>query len=542
MSLVPGREVMAKKRKTVEQGTLFGEPPSVPPRPAAPRAPALPRAARPRAPLSPEVAAAAALIERLERLDELVARSMLSPSAESPKEPAGEELPLTVAALGRLLERALGDRFVDPVLVEGEANGVRFAQSGHLYFTLKDEDDDATVDVVMYRASVTPRARGIVSEGARLRLRGKPSYYTPRGRLQFIADRVGLSGKGALLEALERLKARLLAEGLFAPERKRPLPFEPRIIGVVTSAAGAVIHDICRVAFRRGGAHILLSPAVVQGPSAARSIVKALALLQQVPEVDVIVVGRGGGSADDLAAFNDEAVVRAVAACAVPVVSAVGHEVDFTLVDFASDARASTPSQAAEMLVPDGQAMALLLAERERALRRAMVARLSEGRLELAAIAQNLGDPRVRVATAQQRLDDRRTRLVSSMERRLERERARHRGEASRLTALPPTSALARERAAVVELAGRVKAAFSGEFARRQTEVVRLEARLDAMSPVKVLARGYAIVTTEEGLAVRRRADVAGGVRVRVRVDDGSFAARVEPDDAPLQEPGGGPA
>ena len=162
------------------------------------------------------------------------------------------------------VERVLGDKFELPVVVVGEAVGVRFAQSGHLYFTLKDEDADAAIDVVVYRTNVSPRSRALVRDGAKLLLRGKPTYYSPRGRLQFVADKVGLSGKGALLEALEKRKAKLAAEGLFREDKKRKLPSEPRIIGVVTSRSGAVIHDICRVAFRRGGARILLAPAVVQ--------------------------------------------------------------------------------------------------------------------------------------------------------------------------------------------------------------------------------------------------------------------------------------
>ena len=267
--------------------------------------------------------------------------------------PPEEPRALTVAELSRAIRGAVDEAFTAPAWVEGEVSDARPAPSGHPYFGLKDEREEACIDVVMYRSQVTPRTRTLCVNGSRVRLRGKPTVWAPRGRLQFVADRAQAAGRGALLEALEKLKTKLAAEGLFAPERKRRLPPEPRIIGVVTSASGAVIHDVCRVAFRRGGARILLAPAQVQGLGAADSICRALSQLQRVRGVDVIVVGRGGGSSDDLGAFNEELVVRAVAACPVPVVSAVGHDVDVTLVDFAADARAATPSQAAEMVVPD---------------------------------------------------------------------------------------------------------------------------------------------------------------------------------------------
>ncbi|MGA7120350.1 MAG: exodeoxyribonuclease VII large subunit, partial [Polyangiaceae bacterium] len=194
-----------------------------------------------------------------------------------PKPPADQEpRPLSVAELDRAIKGAVDDVFAKAVWVEGEVVDSRPAPSGHLYFCLKDEREEATVDVVIYRSAVTPRMRALCVDGARVRLRGKPTFWAPRGRLQFIADRAQAVGRGALLEALEKLKAKLAAEGLFAPDRKRPLPPEPRIIGVVTSSTGAVIHDVCRVAFRRGGARILLAPAQVQGAGAAESICRAL--------------------------------------------------------------------------------------------------------------------------------------------------------------------------------------------------------------------------------------------------------------------------
>ena len=186
------------------------------------------------------------------------------------------------------------------VWVEGEVVGARPAASGHLYFTLKDQAEDAALDVVMYRANLTQRVRGIAKDGARVRVRGRPAFWAQRGRLQLAADRLELAGRGAILEAIEKLKEKLAAEGLFDPDRKRPLPKDPRTIGVVTSAGGAVIHDICKVAARRGGAHVLLAPARVQGDGAAESVTRSLRMLEKVATVDVVIVGRGGGSFDEL--------------------------------------------------------------------------------------------------------------------------------------------------------------------------------------------------------------------------------------------------
>jgi exodeoxyribonuclease VII large subunit len=453
-------------------------------------------------------------------------------TAKVSKPADNEPRALTVAELDRAIKGAVEDAFSAPVWVEGEVTGARPAPNGHLYFCLKDEREEAAIDVVMYRSSVTPRMRALCVDGARLRLRGKPTIWAPRGRLQLIADRLQATGRGALLEAIERLKAKLAAEGLFAPDRKRALPGEPRVIGVVTSPTGAVIHDICRVAFRRGGAKILLAPAQVQGPDAPASICRALARLQRVHEVDVIVLGRGGGSADDLGAFNEEAVVRAVAFSRVPVVTAVGHDVDVMLVDFAADARAATPSQAAELVVPDRRAQRELLRRTRMHLARAMHNRVAHGRVDQGRVARRLGDPRLAIASHQQVLDDRLARLVGRAQASIARRReALARGE-RRLTSLHPRAILARERADLVRLDHRLGTLWTTAFARRCAELHRAAARLDAFSPLKVLARGYAIATREDGRAIRTGDDVAPGQKIHLRVRDARLDARVESVEA----------
>lgn len=451
-----------------------------------------------------------------------------APPPAPPKPAKPEPTVLTVAALARVLIRSLERAFPESVWVEGEVSGARPAASGHLYFCLKDEEDEAVLDVVIYRSSVTQRMRSLLQDGARVRVRGKPTFWAPRGKMQMIADRMEPTGKGALLEALERLKEKLAAEGLFAEERKRPLPKDPRAIGVVTSRTGAVIHDICQVAFRRGGARILLASAQVQGVGSAESVRRALRALQKIEEIDVIIVGRGGGSVDELMSFNDELLVRDVAACRVPVVSAVGHETDFTLVDFAADRRAATPSQAAELVVPDTAARRQYLEERTMRLRRAMHARLAEERAGAAELARAFGDPRLLIASAQQRVDEHVARLGRVMTRRLAKERDASIRVAARMSAAHPRERIARDRAKLAELSARFAELTRARIAADRALVGRAAGRLDAMSPLKVLARGYSIATrAADGRAVRTAAEVQPGDRVDVRVADGSFSADV---------------
>ena len=455
-----------------------------------------------------------------------------SPPPKPTQRADDEPRPLTVAELDRAIKGAIEESFSAAVWVEGEVTGARPAPSGHLYFCLKDEREEAAIDVVMYRTNVTPRMRALCVDGARLRLRGKPTLWAPRGRLQLIADRLQATGRGALLEAIERLKVKLAAEGLFAAERKRALPGEPRVVGVVTSATGAVIHDVCRVAFRRGGARILLAPAQVQGANAVESICRALAQLQRVAEVDVIVIGRGGGSADDLAAFNEEAIVRAVASCRVPIVSAVGHDVDVTLVDFAADARAATPSQAAEMVVPDRRARGELLQRTRMHLARAMHSRLAQDRVAHVRAARRLGDPRLAIASHQQTLDDRLGRLVARMRTTVSRRRDALTQSERRLALFHPRAVLARERAELTRLDTRLATLWNAAFARRAAALQRAGARLDAYSPLKVLARGYAIATRDDGRAIRSGSDVTPGQTIHVRVRDARLEAVLEAVEA----------
>lgn len=467
------------------------------------------------------------------------------PTTRRPRFDAESEV-LSVAELDRRLKRLL-EGGANDLRVEGEISGLKVAASGHAYFTLKDEREEAAIECVMYRTAA-PRALRLLKDGERVVLAGRASLYVPRGRLQFIADHAAPAGRGALLLALEQLKERLAGEGLFAPERKRALPRDPRVIGVVTSAEGAAIHDIITVAFRRGGVRILLSPAPVQGAGAAARIVRAIGLLEQVPEVEVIIVGRGGGSADDLSAFNDEAVVRRVAEAQVPVVSAVGHEIDVSLTDLAADARAATPSQAAEMLVPDAGArrreLALLLARVSRAMRH----RLSSSQAELDRRSAALGSPERLLSEPQQELDELRLRLERAMERRVADESAELGRLGRRLAARHPRAVIAGARASLGPLTVRLGAAARLHLEELRASFAGDVARLSALSPLQVLARGYAIATEASGRAILDARSVAPGDRIDVRVHEGALRATVtavagpgEPlDDPPAPSGAGG--
>jgi exodeoxyribonuclease VII large subunit len=431
----------------------------------------------------------------------------------------------SVAELDRRLKRAIEGVSAN-VWVEGEVSSAKPAPSGHLYFCLKDEREDAVVECVMYRSSAW-RARRLVVDGARVQLRGRATLWAPRGRLQFMADMARPAGRGALLEALENLKLRLLEEGLFAPARKRPIPAHPAVVGVVTSASGAAIHDIAKVAFRRGGVRILLSSTLVQGPTAASRVVDAIDRLERLPEVEVIIVGRGGGSADDLMVFNDEEVVRRVAGCTVPVISAVGHEVDVTLTDLAADARAATPSQAAEWVVADARAQRDQLVQARARLYRAMRSRLAEDRGALRALRTSFVHLRLQVAEREQKVDDLSQRLEQVQHRLVGRRHGELERLHRRLVSRHPRTVIASSRAALSPLQVRLVGAERALVESARGKMAQGISRLSALSPLAVLARGYAIASTEEGRAIRSAAEVVAGQTISIRVHEGRFAASV---------------
>jgi exodeoxyribonuclease VII large subunit len=443
-----------------------------------------------------------------------------------------DEEVISVAELDRRLRRAV-EGVSGRQWVEGEITSLKRAPSGHAYFLLKDEREDAVIDCVMYRLSAL-RARRHLSDGARVQVWGRATVWSPRGRLQLIVDAARAAGRGVLLEALEKLKQRLAAEGLFDRARKRPLPSEPRVVGVVTSGAGAAFHDIRTVAFRRGSVRLVLCPALVQGDSAPASIVRAFDLLERYSALDAIIVGRGGGSLDDLMAFNDERVVRRVAAARVPVISAIGHEIDFSLTDLAADVRAATPSQAAELVIPDARARAEALSGCLRQLTRAMHATLAEDRARVGRLRFALSDPRFLIAERQEQIDQFWARLERSLRRAIAKRRQRLELSHRRLSVRHPRAVLAQARSALRPLTARLRGAMRLRLRSSRSTLSDGAARLDNMSPLSVLGRGYAIVTLGEGRALRRATEVVRGQDVSIRLHRGRLGAQItdiEPDE-----------
>jgi exodeoxyribonuclease VII large subunit len=457
----------------------------------------------------------------------------------------------SVAELVNRAHRCIEQNF-NGVYVEGEVTNLRIVASGHAYFTLRDAE--ALLPVAMWRSALA-RVRFKLQDGQRVRVFGRPGIYAAQGKFQMYAERVEPAGQGALLLQLEQLKAKLAAEGLFARERKRPLPRWPRTIGVITSPTGAAIHDIIKVARRRCPVRIILSPAAVQGDDAAPSLIRALARLQARADVEVIIIGRGGGASEDLRAFNDEGLARAIASCPIPTVSAVGHEVDTTICDLVADLRAATPSHAAELVVPDREATALLFRNLERRLGMATHRRLlnEQSRRErfthrLQAVARRIIlAPRRRLAALltrleaqhpRRRLDRDRKQLAALLARlqaqhprdRLALARRRHAALLARLQQQHPRHrlALARRRLAAAALALQQHAAGLSQPARLR--LARAAGALNALSPLAVLERGYAVVTTG-GRVIRDVAQVESGAELAVRLHVGTLRARVLGDE-----------
>jgi len=433
---------------------------------------------------------------------------------------------LRVSQLNRYVRATLEERWGD-VWVEGELSDVSAAGSGHVYFTLCDESEPAQVRGVMFRSDAR-RSRARLENGARVKMRGSLSLFEPRGSYQLIARVAVQPGLGESELLLEELRKKHEEEGLPAVERKRPLPLLPRCIGVVTSASGAALHDIVRVAHGRCPVRIVVAPCSVQGTDAPLSIARALEKIQRVPELDVVIVGRGGGSAEDLIAFSDELVVRAIAGSRVPVISAVGHEVDVSLADLVADVRAATPSNAAELCVPDRSALIARLQAEQRHLERGLEVRLSRARLRLSRLATRIHDPRSLLGALQRRLTAARGELAGALSDQTRQGQARLAALMERLARRDPRIEHSRHRARLLGLQARLHSAGRAVGERRAGMLATHAARLHALSPLAVLGRGYAIALhAPTGQALLRAADCAPGDTLRVRLHEGELTARV---------------
>jgi exodeoxyribonuclease VII large subunit len=447
------------------------------------------------------------------------------PGPKSPQN--GDDTVYRVAQLNRAVRTVLEAKWTS-VWVAGELSDVTEATSGHVYFTLNDEREPAQVRVVMFRNDAR-RSKAKLENGSRVKLLGQVSLFTPRGTYQLIARIALPQGLGDLHANFERVRLKLEAEGLLAAERKRALPHLPRILGVVTSRSGAALHDIIQIANTRCPVRIVVSPCQVQGSDAPASIVRALKLIQRLPQVDVVIVGRGGGASEDLVAFNDERVARAIAGCRVPVVSAVGHEVDVTIADLVADVRAATPSNAAELTVPERRILHGELRTAHRALQRAIEVRLGRGRLRLERSSQQLREPRAALARARARLTALHAALVRAKQKRLARERARLAKQLERLSRSDPRRTLEANRTRWIELHTSLIRLGKPLCRARRAELARRIAQLDALSPLRSLARGYAIALHEPtGKALLRAADAQRGDVIQLRLHEGELRTRVE--------------
>ncbi len=454
---------------------------------------------------------------------------LFSPTPSNP--PAASEAPArdvyTPSRLNREA-RILLERGLPALWIEGEISNLSRPSSGHWYFSLKDEV--AQIRCAMFRqrnllAKFTPK------DGMHVQARGRVSLYEQRGDYQFILDYIEEAGEGALRRKFEVLKAKLSAEGLFNPERKRVLPRLPRRIGVITSPTGAAIRDILHVLKRRFCTiPVLIYPVQVQGAPAAPQIAAAIRLACTRADCDVLILARGGGSLEDLWAFNEEVVARAIYECTIPIVSGIGHEVDFTIADFVADIRAPTPSGAAELVAPDCAEWSRALAATQRRLASTLRRLLSERTQRFSWLQRRLAqrDPRVELRQHAQRLDHLENRLLRAIRHSF----ATHRSEVVHLAAhLRQRSpalrvAAAKGRLAVAQSA--LGAAASARISDFQRRLGLASGMLDAFSPLATLDRGYAIVTDEKGHVVTASTALTVGQRIRARLAQGEIQARVE--------------
>lgn len=453
----------------------------------------------------------------------------------------------SVAEISGAIRRTLEGTF-GRVRVRGEITEFLRARSGHLYFALKDEG--GKLSSVVWRGTV-PRLGLKPENGVEVIATGRISSYGERSSYQMVIDRLDYAGEGALLVRIERLRLRLAEEGLFDPARKHALPFLPRVIGVVTSPQGAVLHDIRTTIARRFPHPVLVWPVAVQGEGAAEQIAHAIAGFDAIegspalPRPDVLIVARGGGSLEDLMAFNDEGVLRAVAACRIPVISAVGHETDTTLIDFVSDCRAPTPTAAAEMAVPVRAELEAGLAQRDARLRGGLARSLQLARARLDRAAAGLPDLPGVMENARRRLDDLGYRLDLALPTHMRHLRGRLQSASDRLPA--PHMVLALRRAELARVGTASQQAMGALLRRGEASLGRLRVppavlvsqlrasasrlsgaggRLDSLSPQAVLARGYALVTDSTGRPLAHAAQARQAAEVVMTFADGQVAAR----------------
>jgi exodeoxyribonuclease VII large subunit len=434
---------------------------------------------------------------------------------------------LTVSQVNSLVDAMLQEHFAD-IWIVGEVSNLKFYESGHIYFTLKDENSQ--LSAVCFRDAAR-RLKFTLESGMLILGHGRVEVYVPSGRYQIILDTIEPRGIGALQQAFEQLKRKLEREGLFAKERKRPLPRLPRVIGIITSPSGAAIHDILKtLRLYRARGTVLLYPVQVQGEGAAGQIVKAIAGLSRREDVEVIILGRGGGSIEDLWPFNEEPVARAIAASRVPIVTGIGHEVDFTIADFVADFRAATPTAAAQAVAQGWseleERISLIFEELVQAIRDYLfnyeqrVEELSRHRaFEL--VMRRLGE-------SGHQADIYRAEMVNTLRRILSRYKDTLTIFSERLNRQNPVVKIRQRQLALADLKSRLLRVLTAQVTGAQNRLARLGATLDALSPLASLARGYALCFKSDGTLVRKIVQVATGEVVFVRLSDGRLQCEVK--------------
>ncbi|MFZ1980398.1 MAG: exodeoxyribonuclease VII large subunit [Smithella sp.] len=436
---------------------------------------------------------------------------------------------LTVSQLNNNIKFLLEERF-DFVLVEGEVSNLRRPQSGHIYFTLKD--DKSQIKAVFFHKFGTYQRRTDfeLEEGLKVLCRARLNVYLPRGEYQLVVESVEPLGVGALQKAFEQLKAKLFAEGLFEERHKKAIPFLPEKIGVVTSPTGAVIRDILNITKRRFPmADILIAPVRVQGNDAAQDIIQALRNLQSYGAVDVIVIARGGGSLEDIAPFNDEALAREIFRSSIPVVSAVGHETDFTICDFVADLRAPTPSAAAELIVPES----MELIAKINILKQRMIAGYyrsqKDRRSKVAGLQERLKDPRRFLINLKINLDDLKERLRSSFYHEKQNLNNELQQLQLRLLYQNPVRKISERKILLKNIQKDLFNNLSGRLAALKERLRKNSAVLESLNPLGVLQRGYSITRSmESGMIIRQAADLSIGEDVNIQLARGHFNAKIE--------------
>lgn len=440
----------------------------------------------------------------------------------SPTEKTNEPIIQSVDQLNNYIKQLLEGQ-VGQVWVRGEISNFTAHTSGHFYFSLKDSKSQ--ISAVMFRGS-NARLRFKPTNGMEVIVRANVTVYSPRGNYQLMCDMMEPVGAGALQKAFEQLKAKLKAEGLFEAARKKPIPHFPRHIAIVTSPTGAAIRDILNILSRRAKSiQVTVVPTLVQGESAAPHICEALRKAIQLPDVDAIIIGRGGGSIEDMWCFNDETLARAIAACPIPIISAVGHEIDFTIADFVADLRAPTPSAAAELVAKSNAELSTKVQAAEKMLRLSLEKKLKYVREKMIGLSKRLVDPKRRLQDLQLRNDELLTRLELAVHHILDQRT--HRVELLSEKIVNPQVVIDKRKKDLLFLASRSEKALLFSLEKKKARTDRLMGMLDSLSPLRVVERGYSIVTQNSNV-IKSSTQVKKGDSIDIRLAHGSLVAVVD--------------